>query len=371
MSYHTYYREGCASLSTHYRHLTLDDRIELELRHKQGESNASIAARLGVHRSTISRELRRNSWQPEQDHANLRPYLRNKLDTRDPHDRMYLAGQAQIQADTRKQGSHLPYRMTHDRLVDWVVTHLRRGWTPEEISGRLPVEFPDDTRMRASVETLYAWIYAPTQQHRGLWQYLARGQKKRRRKRGRRVHSERIKYRVSIHERPDEVHAREEFGHWESDSVVGARGSGGIHTTVERKSRYYVGVKLQAVAAEPTLEAQLGVYRPLPAHAVRSVTVDNGSEFAHHYQLADTIGVPTYFCDPYSAYQRGTNEHFNGRLRKYLPKGTSFADLSQAELDEYVWEINNRPRRVLGWATPAEVFQELCSEGLTSCCTPK
>ena len=94
---------------------------------------------------------------------------------------------------------------------------------------------------------------------------------------------------------------------------------------------------------------------------MRSLTTDNGSEFAYHYRLADTIGVPTYFADPYSAYQRGSNEHFNGRLRRYLPKGTSFHDLSQSEINEYVWEINNRPRKVLGWSTPAEVFQELCS----------
>ena len=348
-------------MSTHYSHLTLDDRVQIELRRERGESNAQIARRLGVHRSTISRELRRNSWQPERDHANLRPYLRNKLDTRDRHDRLYLAGQAQLHADRRATRSHQPNRMTHHPLVDWTITHLRRGWTPEEISGRLTIEFPDDKRMRVSAETLYSWIYSPAQQHRGLFQYLARGQKKRRRKQGRSVRSERIKYRVSIHERPEEVNSREEFGHWESDSVIGAHGSGGIHTTIERVSRYYVGVKVSAVAAEPTLQAQLGVYRGIPAHAVRSITADNGSEFSHHYKLADLIGVPTYFCDPYSAYQRGTNEHFNGRLRKYLPKGTSFQDLTQAELDEYVWEINNRPRKVLGWATPAEVFQELSS----------
>lgn len=349
-------------MSTHYSHLNLDDRTQIEILLETGKSHAEIARHLGVHRSTILREIERNSWQPEHDHTNLRPYLRNKLDTRAPHDRLYLAGQAQLQADTRKQRSHQPYRMTYDRLIDWVINQLRRGWTPEEISGRLPIEFPDDPRMRVSVETLYVWIYAPEQQHRGLHQYLARGQKKRRRIKGRRVHSERIKHRVSIHDRPAEVDTRDSFGHWESDSVLGAHGTGGIHTTVERKSRYMVGVKIPSVAAEATLCAQLDIYQPLPAHAVSSVTVDNGSEFAYHYRLADTIGVPTYFADPYSAYQRGTNEHFNGRLRKYLPKGTSFADLTQQELDDYIREINNRPRKVLGWATPAEVFWELCSE---------
>lgn len=348
-------------MSTLYRHLTLNDRIEIEKLHDHGHPHAEIARRIGVHRSTIGREIKKRSWQPEHDHANLRPYLRNKLDTRHRRDRVYLAGQAQLHANTRRARSHQPYRMTHDPLVDWVITHLGRGWTPEEISGRLPIEHPTDHRMRVSPETLYAWIYSPGQQHRQLHQYLARGQKKRRRIKGRKVHTERIKYRVSIHERPAEVLTREEFGHWESDSVLGAHGTGGIHTMVERTSRYYLGVKLSRVAAAPTLEAQLGVYRVLPAHAVKSVTADNGSEFAHHYMLADTIGVPTYFCDPYSAYQRGSNEHFNGRLRKYLPKGTTFEDLTQEELDEYIGEINDRPRKVLGWATPAEVFQELCS----------
>ena len=216
--------------------------------------------------------------------------------------------------------------------------------------------------MRVSAETLYAWIYSRQQRHRQLWQYLPRGQKKRRRIKGRRVHQERVKYRTSIHQRPVVVDTRAEFGHGESDSVLGMRGSGGLHTTVERTSRFYQAIKISEVAAGPTLEAQLGFYRQLPAHAVRSVTVDNGAEFAYHYKLADSIGVPTYFADPYSAYQRGSNEHFNGRLRKYLPKGTSFEDLTQEELSQIIHEINNRPRKVLGWATPAEVFQELCSE---------
>lgn len=117
-------------------------------------------------------------------------------------------------------------------------------------------------------------------------------------------------------------------------------------------------MRISQVAAEPTLQAQLQAYRGFPAYAVRSVTADTGSEFAYHYKLADTIGVPTCFCDPYSAFQRGSNEHFNGRRHRSLPKGTSSADLTQGELDEIVQEVTNRPRKVLGWATPAEVFQE-------------
>ena len=349
-------------MTAHYRHLTLNDRIEIGRLLDLNTPRAEIARQLGVHRSTITRELARGAWQPERDHANLRPYLRNKLNTYGPHDRLYLAGQAQLSTDTRKARSHAPYRMRYDRLVDWVITHLRKGWTPEEIAGRLPIEFPDDPRMRVSHETLYAWMYAPTQKHRGLQQYLTRGHVKRRRRKGRNVRRERFKWRTSILDRPAEIANRHQFGHWESDSVVGAHGTGGIHTTVERTSRYYQAVKIPQIAARPTVDAQISLFQALPAHAVRSVTVDNGSEFALHYELADTLAVPTYFADPYSAYQRGSNEHFNGRLRRYLPKGTSFEDLTQAELDEFVHEINNRPRKILGWATPAEKFQELAWE---------
>lgn len=349
-------------MTAHYRHLSIDDRFEIERALDLGVSGAEIARRLGVHRSTITRELRRGSWQPARDHANLRPYLRNKLNTRGPRDRLYLAGQAQVRADDRKTRSHQPFRMAYDRLVDWVITHLRMGWTVEEIAGRVGIEFPDDPRMRVSTETLYAWIYDPGQQHRGLRQYLPRGHKKRRSRKGRNVHRERFKWRTSIHDRPVEIEDRQQFGHWESDSVVGAHGSGGIHTTVERTSRYYQAVKIDQITARATVNAQIGLFTGLPGHAVRSVTADNGSEFAFHYELADTLAIPTYFADPYSAYQRGSNEHFNGRLRRYLPKGTSFDDLTQDELNEFVNEINNRPRKILGWATPAEIFHELAWE---------
>lgn len=346
-------------MTAQYRHLTLEDRFEIERLLGLLVPRAEIARHLGVHRSTITRELKRGSWQPEHDHANLRPYLRNKLNTRRSRDRLYLAGQAQLRTDDRTVRSHQPFRMAYDRLVDWVITHLRKGWTPAEIAGRVRVEFPDDPRMRVSTETLYAWIYATDQQHRGLRQYLPRGHKKRRRRKGRHVHRERFKWRVSIHDRPEVIEDRAQFGHWESDSVLGAHGTGGIHTTVERSSRYYQAIKIPQITARATVDAQIGLFASLPGHAVRSVTADNGSEFAFHYELADTLAIPTYFADPYSAYQRGSNEHFNGRLRRYLPKGTSFEHLTQKELNEYVNEINNRPRKILDWATPAEIFHEL------------
>lgn len=348
-------------MSTRYRHLSMQDRVEIEKLLDAGQSQAQIARVLGCHRSTVSREVRRGSWSPESSHANLRPYLRNKLNTRPPRERLYLAHQAHHQAVTRGRASHRPYRMEYDGLVDHVLSRFRSGWTPEEISGRLPIDFPDNPRMRVSPETLYSWVYSPRMRSRALWQYLPRGHKKRRIRGGRRVHQRRIRWRVGIDQRPVEVMTRDQFGHWESDSVIGKNRANGLHTTVERTSRFLQARRLHQVTAGDTVTAQKNIYAQLPAHAVSSVTVDNGSEFAHHYRLADSLGVPTYFCDPYSAWQRGTNEHFNERLRRYFPKGTNFDDVTDSELQDIVSEINNRPRKVLGFATPAEIFQELCS----------
>ncbi len=322
-----------------------------------------------MHRATISRELRRGRWRTSNTSAAYTPYRPAALRTGPATRTQYRAAHAERRPGKRAAASHQPYRMLNDRLVNWVIDHLQRAWTPEEICGRLPLDFPEDPAMRACPETLYAWIYSKDQRERELWQYLCRGRKRRRRRGGRRTHSERFKWRTSIHDRPAVVEDRLEFGHWESDSVLGAPGTGALHTSVERTSRYLQAVRIPDTTAKQTLKAQLQIYQSMPAHAVRSVTADNGSEFAWHYKLADALAVPTYFADPYSAWQRGTNEHFNGRIRKYLPKRTSFADLSQDELDEFIAEINNRPRKCLGWLTPAEVFQELCWDQAMPCCT--
>ena len=244
-----------------------------------------------------------------------------------------------------------------------IVLHNRQNQTSNSTAPATGGLTADDSSERVQVERLHQnAVHSLAQQHRELWQYLPRGQKKRRRQKGRAVHRERFKWRTSIHDRPEVIEDREQFGHWESDSVIGAHGTGGIHTTVERTSRYYQTVKIPAITARATTDAQIDLFARLPGHAVRSVTADNGSEFAHHHELADTLAIPTYLADPYSAYQRGSDEHFNGRLRRYLPKGTSFEDLTQDDLDEFVHEINNRPRKILDWATPAEIFHELTWE---------
>lgn len=362
-------------MKARYHHLTEEDRIEIQHLLENGHSQAHIARTLGVAPSTISREIRARSWQPESEHANLRPYLRNKLNTRAPRDRIYLAVKAQHHADKRKQRSHQPYRMRYEPLLNYVIDGLRRGWSPERISGRLRLDHPEDPGMRVSAETIYQWIYAPEQKHRLLHQYLYRARPRRGKRGGRGVRGERIKFRVPVSERPERVFERQEFGHWECDLVIGRRGSGVLLTFVERASRLFKAVLLPRGGASEVLEAQRKVFKALPAHCVKSVTTDNGSEFAWHYLLREELGVDTYFCDPYSAFQRGSNEHFNGRLRRYLPKGSSFEGIDQGVVDEVVAEINDCPVGVLGYLTPAEVFEGLCLEPLAVlgdvCCTSK
>ena len=353
-----------------YVHLSLDERVAIEKGLDAGESMASIARTLGRPTCTVSREVRRNRWRPVNTSTAYTPY-RGRLRPGPVTSLQYRASIAQDRACQRAARSHQPHKMLYDKLVDHVVDSLRRGWTPQMIAGHLPHSHPGDQTMRACHETLYAWIYSKTQAWRELWQYLPRGQKKRKRRSGRKVHSSKIPFRQSIHRRPSEVDDRQQPGHWEGDSVLGLKSEGdGIHTQVERSTRLMIARKVCAITSQAALDAQLAIFTPLPAHMARSTTSDNGTEFHLQYKLADTLAMAVYHADPYSSYQRGTNEHHNGRLRRYLPKGTSFKDLTQQELDEIVNEINNQPRRVLGWHTPNEVFHQLNSTQHTTVALP-
>jgi len=162
--------KGCASAVSGYRHLVLlSDRVEIERLLAQGVSQAGIARALGCHPSTVSREIRRRSFRPERVHASVRPYLRRCLDTRAWSDAFYVAETAQGHADRLTACSHQPYRITHDRVVDTVMSRLRQGWTPEEIAGRLPIDSRDDPSIRVSHETLYSWVCSVRMRHRALW----------------------------------------------------------------------------------------------------------------------------------------------------------------------------------------------------------
>jgi IS30 family transposase len=161
---------------------------------------------------------------------------------------------------------------------------------------------------------------------------------------------------VSIRHRPDSISNRQEFGHWEGDTVVGDKHKTGIHTEVERISRLLFAYQIPRIRAKETCLAQLCIFSGLPKQARKSTTLDNGVENYLHTKLQEELAMQTYFADPYSSWQRGTNENTNGLLRRYFPKRTDFRTVTQEELNEAVNRINNTPRKVLNYQTPSEVF---------------
>jgi len=277
---------------------------------------------------------------------------------------VYVAIQAQYEYETRKQKAGRRQPLKNKNIYKYVTEKLQEGWSPELIEGRLRREHRQDKRWWISYETIYKYIYHPKNIDEGWWEYLPRKQKKRKKQKGRKVHRSRIPDRVSIRKRPKVINERSEFGHYEGDTIEGLRSVGdGIHTEVERLSRAIFAIKVKSITSEEAVDAQLEIFEELPKSARKTTTLDNGRENHLHMKLKKELGVQTYFADPYSSWQRGTNEFHNGLIRRYLPKGTDFSTVTQQELDDIVWEINNRPRKVLEYATPLEVFDQY----LTKC----
>lgn len=324
-------------MGNHHRKLTAQERDMIAVWIGGGIKLREIARRLGRSVSTISDEIRRNNYQGN-----------------------YVAIHAQSVSDTRKINARKRHPLKDNVTYAYVLGKLESGWSPEEIAGRL--------KRKTGVtiichETIYAFIYAEENREKKLFEYLPRKQKKRKKQSGRKVHRSHIPDRVSIHERPEAVNNRIVFGHWEGDTVEGKGHRDGIHTEAERVSRIFAAIKVEKITSEITIQAQEKIFASLPEKARKSTTLDNGKENHLHMQLKK-LHMATFFADPYSSWQRGTNEYHNGLLRRYLPKGTSFADLTQEELDDIVWEINNRPRKCLGYQTPQEVFDSylMCSD---------
>lgn len=315
--------------------LTETERDKLALARGQGLGVRACAQELGRGISTISEELKRGS-----------------LPTGE-----YVSIHAQRLSSLRRANRQEREHLKNPWLYSYVLEKLREGWSPEQITGRLKRDYPGDRSRQLSPETIYQFVYAPEQADKALWEYLPRKQKKRRKQHGRSVHKSRIPDRVSIHDRPAEIGKRTTFGHYEGDTVEGRRSKhDGIHTEVERLSRKLFAQKVGRIASRETAEAQLAIFGSLPAAARLTTTLDNGREHHLHSELTARLGLDVYFADPYSSWQRGTNEYHNGLLRRYLPKKTDFTTLTQDELDDIVEEINNKPRKCLDYATPNEVF---------------
>lgn len=289
---------------------------------------------------------------------------------------IYVAISAQVKAQRRQQNSaHNKQPLKNPKVYRYVTKHLRNGWSPEAIAGRLKKKHPDDDSWHICHETIYQWIFDQPQKDNESgpywYEYLRRKQKKRKRKVvGRKVHHSHIPDRISISQRPQEVNNREEFGHWEGDSVEGRRkNKSGLHTEVERMSRKIKAVKVAAITSEEAIQAQEKIFTKIPTPARKSTTLDNGKETVLHYKLRTKFQMDTYHAHPYSSFERGTNEHGNWLLRYYFPKGTDFSTVTDKELRAVVRELNNRPRKILGFQTANEVYYQLLKQ--TGCDDPK
>jgi IS30 family transposase len=323
------------------RYLSLTDREEIAIGLGRGESYRQIGARLSPPRpaSAISREVARNG----------------------PAGR-YRAVRAQALAELRGRRPKEAKLAGSGELRGWVQEHLEMRWSPEQVSRRLAVEFPGRPEMRVSHETICQSIYVQGRGalRRELAKSLRTGRALRKPRRQEGERRGRIGGMVNISERPAEAADRAVPGHWEGDLLIGKNGKSAIGTLVERATRFTMLVPLPAGRDAPAVaDALTPVIAGLPDALRRSLAWDQGWEMRSHAQIAVAADVEIYFCDPHSPWQRGSNENTSGLLRQYFPKGTSLAGHSPAHLAAVAGELNGRPRKTLGWKTPAEALAEI------------
>ena len=320
-----------------YTHLTPFERGHIASLRQAEWSARRIAHDLGRSPSTISRELKRGS--------NRRG--------------RYQALNAQQAYQVRRTRCVKPRKLEqHPRLQAYICEKIREQWSPDEIARTLRHDFPRDRSMRVSHETIYTFVYADKHQNGTLYTHLRQAHRKRRRRRN--TYSKRGLFpgRVGIEQRPKIVDARRRTGDWEGDLVHGRQGAPAILTLVERKHGYLLAYKVDNKRAYTIGRAFLKAFRVIPDKFIKTITLDNGNEFAGFKTIEKDLQTNIYFADPYAAWQRGTNENTNGLLRQYIPKKADLHALTQRELNIIVEKLNNRPRKRLNYRTPAQLFQK-------------
>ena len=314
-----------------YVHLSIDDREVLLKMRAQAASLQRIGDRLGRNKGTISRELSRNVSSTRE----YKPHL------------------AQRYYERRREESKVPYRLEADVfLQEYVEKKLKKYWSPEQISSSIRKAHG----IQVSPLTLYSWIYRNRAEGGVFYTYLRQNHPRRRKHRRGDDRRGQIPDRRMIDERPKVANERRRLGDWEGDTVEGRKGSGFIATHVDRKSRYTVAVKVADKSAETVTQATLAAMRKLPPEKVKTMTFDNGKEFAGFKELERGLDMRSYFAHPYHSWERGTNENTNGLLRQFFPKGMDFGTVIQLEVDLALELLNNRPRKCLNYRTPTEVF---------------
>lgn len=326
---------------SHYKHLSIEERESLYLKKHQGKSIREIAKELGRSPSTISRELARN----KSSHRSYSPTRAQRRYERKKKE----CGRKAILSVPKNQ-----------ILVKKLIGEYE--WSPEQIQNRLREE---GNELHISYCTIYRALKDGLLDEKSgkyirkcdRYSFHLRRQGKPRKKNGTTNKQGKFHIEYTISERPESANARTETGHWEGDTVAGKRGGACLLTQVDRKARYLLAVKVPNASSDTVRDAMIFMFSKLPEDKVLSITPDRGHEFSKYKETSAALhNVPFYFADPYSPWQRGTNENTNGLLRQYFPKYTSLDNVSDGEIEAVVAKINLRPRKCLGWRTPFEVF---------------
>lgn len=303
--------------------LTFEERKLLHWLKKEGLSKAEIGEKLGRHRSTIGRELKRNSGQ-----CGYRPK------------------QAQRLASQRREACRRPWKLADPEVYKYVKEHLEKRWSPDQVANCSRRQFARCKRRSVSHQTIYNWI----RRRDPSWSEWLRRRGRPAEKRGK------LKDCVSILGRPKAINRRRRYGDWEGDTIVGKGRRSALVTLVERKSGYACIAKTNDLKSATAIRAAGRKLKGLPESLRRSVTFDNGKEFSEHPALTRQTGVDVYFAQPYKSWQRGTNENTNGLIRQFFPKGTDFSRISHQEVARVERLLNERPRKRLHYKSPQQVL---------------
>lgn len=319
------------------RHLTLGDRESICQMLAEGKSRGEIASQIGFHRTTIGREVRRDTSSESYSPTGVQAVVRQR----------------------RQGGRRCGKLESAGPLVRYVQDKLGQYWSPQQISGRLPRDHPHDPSMRVSHECIYQWI-ARRKSQGGSWHtFLRQSRRLHRKRRGIPQKQGRIIHRVGIEHRPPEVGRKTCLGHWESDTVAGSGSRTCLATHVERVSKYTVLALLSNVRAHTFNSGSLAAFARHPGLPLKTLTADNGKEFAHFGVLQKKLGVDVYFARPYHAWERGLNENTNGLLRQFFPRGANLQSVTPEAVAAVEQLLNTRPRKTMDYRTPLEMLQAM------------
>lgn len=323
-------------MAKNYTHLTLEERVTIKVLRMERHSKRAIARAINRSVSTVTRELRRNV---------------------NPHTKHYSVEEAQRKARLRRKRLCKPCKMDDAAIAGYVKAHLSEDWSPQQIAGRMRFVEKLPRSKRISHQSIYAWI-RDERSTGGLWHKHLRRSDKHHKHAGK-SGCGKIPYAVSIDKRPASVLSKRYVGDWEADTIQGMQGGGYLVTLVERKTQYTILGKLSRKESRALNDVVLERFRRDSFLPARTITMDNGLEFAGHMEVGCVLGCGMYFAHPYSPHERGLNENTNRLLRQYFPKKTNLLTVSEKRVMEVERRLNDRPRKTLDYRTPAEVLKRL------------